>query len=481
MSAILLPYQRAFIEEIDKSRVVVYEKSRRIGITWAAAYYAVELAARADGSNVYYVSYNQDAARDFIEDVKKWCAAINLVFEASGIEKINDPDKDELAFYTRFHSGHKITALCSSSRVVRGKQGLIIIDEAAFHDTFNETLTSALALLVWGDKVVIVSTHDGDENPFFELVEDIRKGKYPYTLLRTTFDDALESGLYKKIAEKNKRPYSKKAEKQWRAEIIKQYGTGADEELFCIPRRSSQDSYLPRYLTERCRSDDCLVVEWTCESEFVHYDSATRSGCARDFVKEQLLPLLPNNSKKHKWFIGMDFARSTLSVVALGFIDKHTIRRVPLLIELRNVPFDQQEQILWTVIDNVNLCAAHLDARGNGEQLAERTRQKYGGKIEGIKATQQFYATAFPPLKRAFEEQQIVIPASDPVIDDLRQVKVQKGQPTIPPHNTRYGDVTRHADAAVALLLFWCASEQRTPVYEFNQKLNQQAERQAAW
>ena len=41
----------------------------------------------------------------------------------------------------------------------------------------------------------------------------------------------------------------------------------------------------------------------------------------------------------------MDFARSTLSVIAVGYIDSSTLCRVPLMIELRNVPFDQQEQL----------------------------------------------------------------------------------------------------------------------------------------
>ena len=78
------------------------------------------------------------------------------------------------AFRLKFASGFKIVALPSVPRALRGKQGLVIIDEAAFHKDLAEVLKAAVALLMWGGQVVVVSTHDGSANPFNLLLDDIR-------------------------------------------------------------------------------------------------------------------------------------------------------------------------------------------------------------------------------------------------------------------------------------------------------------------
>jgi phage FluMu gp28-like protein len=44
-------------------------------------------------------------------------------------------------------------------------QGKVLIDEAAFHDDLDELLKAAMALTMWGSHVVVISTHDGAENP----------------------------------------------------------------------------------------------------------------------------------------------------------------------------------------------------------------------------------------------------------------------------------------------------------------------------
>ena len=95
------------------------------------------------------------------------------------------------------------TASCSLSsapRGLRGKQGVVIIDEAAFVDQLAELLKAALAFLMWGGQVVVCSTHDGAENPFNQAIQDILSGRSKYALRRSDFDQALNEGLYQRIA-----------------------------------------------------------------------------------------------------------------------------------------------------------------------------------------------------------------------------------------------------------------------------------------
>ncbi|WP_237172075.1 hypothetical protein [Pandoraea norimbergensis] len=62
-------------------------------------------------------------------------------------------------------------ALTSRPSNLRGRQGTIVIDEAAFHDQLSELLKAALAMLIWGGRVRVISTHNGTDNAFNELVK----------------------------------------------------------------------------------------------------------------------------------------------------------------------------------------------------------------------------------------------------------------------------------------------------------------------
>ncbi|MDT9694128.1 hypothetical protein Q5762_38525, partial [Streptomyces sp. P9(2023)] len=88
----------------------------------------------------------------------------------------------------------EILALSSAPRSLRGKQGVVIIDEAAFVESLPELLKAALAFLMWGGQVVVCSTHDGADNPFNELIRDMLGGKLPYAHMRIDFDQALADG-----------------------------------------------------------------------------------------------------------------------------------------------------------------------------------------------------------------------------------------------------------------------------------------------
>lgn len=179
--AVLMPYQQRWVA--DTSPLKVIEKSRRTGITWAEASDDVLTAASsapAGGMNVYYIAYNQDMTVEYIQACAMWARAFN--YAASEIEEgfwEEDEDDKHIKTYTiKFpDSGFRVVALSSRPSNLRGRQGIIVIDEAAFHEQLDELLKAALAMLIWGGKVRVISTHDGDDNPFNTLIGDIRAGR----------------------------------------------------------------------------------------------------------------------------------------------------------------------------------------------------------------------------------------------------------------------------------------------------------------
>ena len=462
---VFLGYQGAWVS--DKANVKVDEKSRRIGLSWSEAEDSVECAVKATGMDVWYLGYTKDMAIEFILDCAQWAQQMQgfAVAIESGEEFFVDGDerKSILTYSIKFASGFRITALSSTPRNLRGKQGRVIIDEAAFHDSLAELLKAAMALLIWGGEVHIISTHNGDDNPFNLLVKDIRAGRLPYSLHRTTFDDALRDGLYKRVCQRTGTEWSAEAEAAWAASIRASYGDDADEELDCIPKHGS-GAFLTRELIERCMRQGWPVIRDQRKPEFTFAPEPTRQKEIFDWCEEFLKPLLDElrELRDVTSFLGADFARiSDLSAFAPMIQFRNLKRRIPFFVELRGMPFQQQLQVLWYIIDRLpRFVGAALDARGLGMQMAEQTAQRYGAtRILMIQATLPWYQANLPPYKAAFEDQLIEMSMDADVLADHRVPRVIKGIPQIPDLRTVDAQKKkRHGDTFIAGALAWHAS-----------------------
>jgi phage FluMu gp28-like protein len=181
---------------------------------------------------------------------------------------LKDEDKDILCYRVKFASGYQVTALSSRPSNLRGKQGRVVIDEAAFHEDFPELMKAALALLMWGGRVHVISTHDGADNPFNKLIQDIRAGRKRYSLHRITLDDAIGDGLVERICLKLNRKWSLEFEANWKAELLQNYGEEADEELFVIPSMNNR-IYFPSSLIET-RMEEGKVLRFKLPDNFLY-------------------------------------------------------------------------------------------------------------------------------------------------------------------------------------------------------------------
>ena len=450
---VLLPNQKAWLG--DKSPVKVVEKSRRIGLTWAQALDDVLKASTSgrDGMDVLYISFNQDMTREYIDTCAEWAKKLQIVAGKVNEDIFRDGDEREIkAFRIDFASGHKILALSNRPSNLRGKQGRVIIDEAAFVEDLPELLKAALALLMWGGQVIIISTHDGAENPFNELIQDVRAGNLPYSLHRITLDDALSAGLYRRICRVTKQDWTPEAEEAWRADLIKTYGDGADEELFCIPRQSS-GAYLTTGMIEACM-ETAPVLTWTPPAgDFVDWPLTVAERYTKGWIAEQLEPLLSGLPKDRAHFCGVDFGRSGDLSVFWPATEEKDLRLVPpFVLELRNCPHRTQQQILFAVLDALpRFSGVSLDARGNGSALAEAARQQYGpGRVREVMISEGWYRETMPLLKAGIEDKTLILPKDAGILSDFRSLRVMKGVARVPEQRTKDKTGGRHGDSAVA-------------------------------
>lgn len=400
---VLLPYQQRWV--LDESTVSVWEKSRRIGASYAEALKAVRFAMRnrdAGGQSTYYLSYNKEMTQQFVKDSAYWAKVLNAAVSDTEEVVLRNPDGDITVYRIRFASGFDIWGLPSEPRSLRSKQGRVIIDEAAFVDDLAELIKAAMALLMWGGSVSILSTHNGEDNAFNELVKDIRAGKRDYSLHRTTLDDALADGLYRKICQSQGKPWTPPAE------------------------------------------------------DFVDWDMPLAEMITRQWLREHVDPLLAELPAGRSHFVGGDFGRSGDLSVFWPVTERQDLTlATPFVAELRNCPYRTQQHILFHIIDSLpRFSGLALDARGNGSALAEFARQEYGPEqVEEVMISESWYRETMPKLKSRIEDKTVVLPKNADVLADLRSLRVVKGVARVPDVRGKDATGKRHGDAAVALAM----------------------------
>lgn len=461
MSDIFLPYQQRWLA--DESDVKIWEKSRRIGATWAEAADHVLRGAKKQGTDTFYIGYNQEIAREFIGDVSMWARTFNEATSDIADFVFEDEGKAIKAFRIEYASGFSTVALSSRPTNLRGRQGIILIDEAAFHDDLPGLLKAAMAHKMWGGKVRIISSHFGEDNDFNDLIKSVRAGRKNFSIHRTDLDDALSEGLYRRICQKLGTKFFKLGQEKWREELIKEYGDFADEELFCIPSQGG-GAYFTRVMVEQNMDKALSVTSYQMSADLSIASECDRRGVVADWLEDVIAPLCQNLHPTYKTSYGMDFARSgDLSYFVALQEQPNLIRKAVICLELKNIPFSQQEQILFFIGDRLpRFVAGAHDARGNGQSLAEKAADRWGrNRIHQVMLSNPWYLENFPKYKAAHEDRTVVLPANSDLLEDHRMIILDRGIPK-PSEKRSKGTKgeQRHGDGAVAACLAWFASSQ---------------------
>lgn len=465
---LFLPYQKKWLE--DRSDLKIIEKNRRCGISWTDSSDAVLDAAPAHGwSNTYYMSFNKDNCRQYIEDAGEW--AKKLGYAVSEVEEteeplLDDPDKSITTYRITFSSGAEIMGLPGVSRSLRSKQGNVVIDEAAFFDDLNSVLQAAKALVMWGGRIRVISTHNGDDNPFNILIKDIRSGKEKeWSLHRITFREAMAQGLYKRICLTQGREWSPEADAQFMEKMYRIYGDNPDEELDVIPRASG-DRYFGRGLLDHATADadsyDMRRLE--CSDSFLHKSESFKNREVEKFFNQEVRPVL--GALEGQVFGGNDFGRSG-DLTTYWFAEEvsKTQLAVRLIVEIKNVPFAQQELFSNLITDFLTergkFGGLAIDARGNGQELSENAMLRHPGAVIQVFETQQWYAKYGATLHGLMESSDFTVPDDETIKADFALVVLKNGIPTIPAVRTSDRDSKgkRHGDGASAAMLCVCAWE----------------------
>lgn len=484
---ILMRHQAEWLE--DNSDLKLAEKGRRTGITFAEALDDTLIAAAkrsAGGDNVFYIGDTKDKGREFIGYVAHFAKVVakelteieEFLFE----DKLNDGSSRFIsAFRVRFASGFRVEALSSRPENIRGLQGVVVIDEAAYHPNVRAVLDAVNALLIWGGKIRVISTHDGVLNPFNELIREARAGKTPFRLHHIPFAKAVENGLYKRVCLIKGIPWSPEAEAEWEARIRAAYGprtAAMHQELDAIPAEA-EGAALTRVQIEACMADGVPIIRWVLPDSFKNLPEHLRKAATRDFCEQRLLPILETLNPDRPHYFGEDFARSGDATAILPVeLQRNLVRRAVMLVELRNVPFETQRDVLFYIADRLpRMSGGALDAAGNGAYLAEVAAQRYGERIVEVKATADWYRSNSTAYVEAIGDRTMVLPRDDDVLRDHQALQYVSGVIRVPDdHRFKGADgLERHGDTAIAGVLVWHASTRDPLEYGYEPVVTQSA------
>lgn len=475
---VLMAHQRQAVALTQS--IVAIPKGRRTGITFAVMLRKTLVAAATKelgGDNVFYIGDTKEKGLEAIGYCAKFARLIaKAQGEVSGIEEFIFLDQDEkgntreiAAYRIRFASGFQICALSSRPANIRGLQGHVVIDEAAFHADVRGVIDAATALLIWGGQITVISSLNGKSNPFTQFCNDIEAGLYgtDAVVFKVTFDDAVANGLFERVCLMKGEVPTAEGKKEWYTRIRSSYGPrlAAMREELDVIARDGNGVRLPGVWVDRAQSlSEKLVVRLALDDEFVHLPMHERKAWANDWIERNLDPVLKGLDPSMRHVFSQDYARHRDFSVWGGHALSLGLRRQTRVgIEMHKVPYAQQRQIVLHAIGRLpNRCGGAMDATGPGQALAEEVADKFGhSHVHQVNLSRDWYSTWMPKLIKGFEDGLIDLPMDANWAQDLRAIEDVDGVPMVSKlrrKDLKDPDLLRHGDSAVMLALGWFAT-----------------------
>ena len=412
-----LPYQQERIN--DDTRLVLVEKSIRIGMTYAMAFRAVIRRVEGHG-DCLVTSVSLPAAKEFIEQCRKFCEIFKLAASTLQIEEVSWGDAlNEQGFCITFPDakdpskpGCRIFAFSSNPKAIRSFGGEVMVDEIAFHEHPRDMIKAAGGRAMWGYPVTIWSSHNGADSEWNRLLTEERaKGtKSRWKIVTITLPDAIDQGLLDKIN-------AVSGQQTTREEFVAQTREicggeeGYAEECLCQPRRAGDPAIKWNYIQEARKDYALLRFELSGDDE-------ARATEISDAIVAELGSMNVT--------IGYDVARTGhLSVVTLNH-RKGAVQRLVGLVKIHKCKFGIQRGIIERVMDAIPSSVGCGDKTGIGMQTCEELEERFGNaRFKGIN-----FGTLKPELgtnlTKVFESATQEIPAgtdNEDIVFDLAGIK----------------------------------------------------------
>lgn len=421
VNSYFLPYQVEWLK--DKSRIKVWEKSRRIGATYVQSYEDVEDCVFKRVKKVWFSSADESAAKEYIDYCATWAKLYDMGARELG-EVVINKEKDIKALTIEFANGTKIHALSSNPKAFRSKGGKVVLDEFGHHEDQVAMWKAAKPSIMWGDPLRILSTHNG-KGLFFKFVESVKKKKLNWSLHTVDIFTAVKQGLVSKILGHKA---TEQEEKEW---LDNEHKDAFDEitwlEEYCCQAQDEGDAFIEYATIGKCENPDVLWDQQIIPAPWNGKEILEPKNLKSNWVHDKLLAFelwIKQMEFTGQLYLGLDIGRrKDLSVFWL--IEKiGAMHFTRLVLTLEQMNFWVQEQILYSIGQHRKFVRGCIDETGIGMQLAERAIDKFGNRFEAVNFSSGNVKNDMAyNTKKEMEEVSVFIPVDENIRSSIHSIK----------------------------------------------------------
>ena len=408
-------WQDAYIRSM--ARFIAIVKSRRVGWSFICSLKGLIKAMDPDrvGYTKQFVSYNEEDALEKISYAKQFYESIP---DCDAKKKLIVDNKSQLCFQDK--NGITQSRLISiPCRPPRGKGGDISLDEFAIYNPKMQKLVydAALPVISRGGTIEMGSSPLGKIGKFYDILTD--KDTYDYERYNIPWwfcrDLCVDVPTAVKVA-----PGLSTEERveTFGTKIIKQILQNNDYETFRQEYEcdfiDSSESYIPLDLIyantpgKRDGDLDLSACEKMDDDEYWEYNRGIDFQAYKDLDSA----ILNYNPEKHgeTLFLGFDVGR-THDATAIHIIGKMADgkKRDFARIELRNVEFEAQENLILQAYKELPVYRGRMDMTGIGRPVYERLHKKLGDRLEGVVFTPEEKEIMAIDVKRGLEQKEFLL------------------------------------------------------------------------
>ena len=408
-------WQDAYIKSM--ARFVAIVKSRRVGWSFICSLKGLIKAMDPDrvGYTKQFVSYNEEDALEKISYAKQFYDSIP---DCDAKKKIITDNKSMLCFQDK--NGITQSRLISiPCRPPRGKGGDISLDEFAIYNAKMQKLVydAALPVISRGGTIEMGSSPLGKIGQFYDILTD--KSTYDYERYNIPWwfcrDLCVDVPTAVKLAPSLTTP---ERVETFGTKIIRQIFQNNDYDTFRQEYEcdfiDSSESYIPLDLIyantpgKRDGDLDLAACEQMSDEEYWQYNRSI------DFQTYSELDLAILNYKPavhgETLFLGFDVGRThdATAIFLLGRMP-NGLKRAFARIELRNQPFEVQEETILKAYKELPIYRGRMDATGIGKPIYEKLHQKLGDRLEGVTFTPEEKEIMAIDVKRGLEQREFLL------------------------------------------------------------------------
>ena len=408
-------WQDAYIK--SKARFIAIVKSRRVGWSFICSLKGLIKAMDPDrvGYTKQFVSYNEEDALEKISYAKQFYDSIP---DCDAKKKIITDNKSMLCFQDK--NGITQSRLISiPCRPPRGKGGDISLDEFAIYNAKMQKLVydAALPVISRGGTIEMGSSPLGKIGQFYDILTDKETYDYeryniPWWICR---DLCIDVPTAIKVA-----PGLSTVERveTFGTKIIQQIFKNNDYDTFRQEYEcdfiDSAESYIPLDLIfantpgKREGDLDLSACEKMEDEEYWQYNRCI------DFQTYSEIDLAILNYKPElhgdTLYLGFDVGRNhdATAIFILGRMPDGK-KRAFARIELRNQPFQVQEETILKAFRELPIYRGRMDATGIGKPVFENLHSKLGDRLEGVVFTPEEKEIMAIDVKRGLEQREFLL------------------------------------------------------------------------